>query len=123
MCKVIEAGGALPKRRRVSSKEKEGEIEIEEKEVAQDIQVVHKGDTVCEECGVDYKSTTALNGHVMKYHKERFRYECSICGKGYMVSESLKRHLKEHSGEKVFKIVLVLIVNPLLVLRKVGGGM
>ena len=41
------------------------EIEIEEKEVAQEIQVVHKGDTVCEECGVDYKSTTALNGHVI----------------------------------------------------------
>ena len=58
MCKVIEAGGALPKRRRVSSKENEGEIEIEEeKEVAKDIQVVHKGNTVCQECGVDYKST------------------------------------------------------------------
>ena len=103
MCKVIEAGGAMPKRRRVSSTEKEGEIEIDEKEVAQDIQVVHKGDTVCEECGEDYKSTTALNGHVMKYHKGKFRYECTICGKGYMVSESLKRHVKEHSGEKVFK--------------------
>ena len=70
---------------------------------------------------VDYKSTTALNGHVMKYQKGRFRYECSVCGKGYMVSESLKRHLKEHSGEKVFKNVLVMIVNPILVLRKVGG--
>ena len=67
MCKVIEVGGVMPKRRRVSSTEKE--IEIEEKEVAQEIQVVHKGDTVCEECGVDYKSTTTLNGHVMKCHK------------------------------------------------------
>ena len=65
--------------------------------------MVHKGYTVCEECGVDYKSTTALNGRVMKYHKGKFRYECSVYGKGYMVSESLKRHLKEHSGEKVFK--------------------
>ena len=54
MCKVIEAGGALPKRRRVSSREKEEELEIEEeKEVAKDIQVVYKGDTICEECGVD----------------------------------------------------------------------
>ena len=69
MCKVIEAGGALPKRRRVSSREEEGEMVIEEvKEVVKDIQVVHKGDTVCEECGVDYKSTTALYGHVMKCH-------------------------------------------------------
>ena len=103
MCKVIEVGGALPKRRRVSSREKEGEMEIkEEKEVAKDIQVVHKGDTVCEECGVDYNSTTALNGHVMKCHKGTFRYECNVCGKGYMVSESLKRHLKEHSVEEVF---------------------
>ena len=101
MCKVIEAGGVMPKRRRFVSTEQE--VEIEEKEVAQEIQVVHKGDTVCEECGVDYKSTTALNGHVMKYHKGRFRYECTICGKGYMVSESLKRHLKEHSGDKVIK--------------------
>ena len=90
MCRGIEAGGVLPKRRRVSSTEK-GEIEIEENEVTKDIQVVHKGNAVCEECGVDYKSRTALNGHVMKCHKGRFRYECSICGKGYMVSESLKK--------------------------------
>ena len=34
MCKVIEAGGSMPKRRRVSSTENEGEIEIDEKEVA-----------------------------------------------------------------------------------------
>ena len=59
----------------------------------------------------------------MKCHKGKFRYECTICGKGYMVSESLKRHVKEHSGERYLKDVLDLIGNQLLVLRKVGRGM
>ena len=60
----------MPKRRRVHCREKEGEIETEEeKEVAKDIQVVHKGILYVKNVGVDYNSTTALNGHVMKCHK------------------------------------------------------
>ena len=57
MCKVIEAGGAMPKRRRlsgsISGNQKKGEgdnVEVVEKEkvVAKDIQEVKKGDIMCQ---------------------------------------------------------------------------
>ena len=111
MCKVIEAGGAMPKRRRlsgsISGNQKKGEgegdnVEVVEKEkvVAKDIQEVKKGDTMCEVCEIEYPSSQALKGQVMKCHEGKYRYVCSICEKGYMVKESLTRHLAEHSGDK-----------------------
>ena len=80
MCKVIEAGGAMPKRRLSG-----------EKVVAKDIQEVKKGDTMCEVCEIEYPSSQALKGHVMKCHEGKHRYVCSICEKGYMVKESLTK--------------------------------
>ena len=111
MCKVIEAGRAMQKRRRlsgsISGNQKKGEgkgdnVEVVEKEkvVAKDIQEVKKGDTMCEVCEIEYPSNQALEGHVMKCHEGKYRYVCSICEKGYMVKESLTRHLAEHSGDK-----------------------
>ena len=109
MCKVMEAGGAMPKRRRligkISGGQKkgegdEGDIVEKEKVVAKDIQQVNKGDTMCEACNIEYPSSEALKGHVLKCHEGKYRFVCSVCEKGYMVQESLKRHLAEHSGDK-----------------------
>ena len=61
---------------------------------------MQKGDTHCEVCDIDYPSSTALKGHVMKCHEGKYRYVCTVCEKGYIVQESLKRHLAEHLGDK-----------------------
>ena len=91
MCTVIEAWGVMPKRRlsgTISGTPKKGEgdivVEQKEKHVAKDIQEVHKGDTHCEVCETDYPSSSALKGHVMKYHEGKYSYVCSVCEKGYM---------------------------------------
>ena len=76
------------------------EVVEKEKVVAKDIQEVKKGDTMCKVCEIEYPSSQALKGHVMKCHEGKYRYACSICEKGYMVKESLTRHLAEHSGDK-----------------------
>ena len=84
-------------------KKGEGEGDIVEKEnvVAKDIQEVTKGDTHIVKFVIrDYTSSQALKGHVMKCHEGKYRYVCYVCEKGYMVQESLKRHLVEHSGDK-----------------------
>ena len=85
MCKVIEAGGAMRKRRRLSGKISgsqkkgegdEGDIVEKEKVVAKDIQQVNKRDTMCEACNIEYPSSEALKGHVLKCHEGKYRFVC-----------------------------------------------
>lgn len=55
----------------------------------------------CDQCGAKFYANTLLQAHVRKHTGEK-PHECTICGKGFVYINYLKKHMLCH-GEKRFK--------------------
>ena len=54
---------------------------------------------ICSDCGKIFVSSRLLTRHIYKIHKEGKRSNCDICDKKFRDNYGLKRHLKE--GHKI----------------------
>lgn len=43
-----------------------------------------------------------LKSHMSEQHSTEFPYVCSLCGKGYLSSSGLYRHIGVHKGKRTF---------------------
>ncbi len=63
---------------------------------------------ICNECGIQVKSQSELNKHMLHTHQEsmsksQLQYKCSQCQMVFHDISSKNRHEKEHSGLKPFR--------------------
>lgn len=56
----------------------------------------------CSKCGLGFDQETAKNAHESNCQGQKF--ECNKCEYTTFVSIQLKRHMRTHSGEKLFKL-------------------
>ncbi|CAH1270600.1 ZFAT [Branchiostoma lanceolatum] len=65
---------------------------------------------LCEECGKKFKTKQSLKFHSQQYHNqggnELKRYYCQICDYSGIQIAHLRRHMEQHSGQKVLKCPL-----------------
>ncbi|XP_072390159.1 uncharacterized protein [Diabrotica undecimpunctata] len=57
----------------------------------------------CTYCPKSYKQLVNLTAHIRTYHTNERPFLCNICGKGYITSSRLNRHMLSHSEHKQFK--------------------
>ena len=67
------------------------------REIAEDLEELEKGSTVCPVCDEDYKTQTAVVHHYSKFHKNEYKYHCKECGKGFMSTLGYKLHSGAHN--------------------------
>ncbi|XP_059146273.1 zinc finger protein 62 homolog [Physella acuta] len=57
----------------------------------------------CQHCGVRYGTVNGLKFHVLQAHNiGNWPFKCSFCGKGFISSTELRRHIPSHTKEKPF---------------------
>lgn len=72
-----------------------------ERELPEETQRVKKNDKRCEVCQITFDNSAALKRHVSKYHKNKYRYKCGKCNRGFMNKLGYRYHQTQHqSGRK-----------------------
>lgn len=62
----------------------------------------HEAQFECVECKMKFETNGDLDGHVRKRHGKERPFKCLRCGKCYLTSVHLKKHMAEHVGGKQF---------------------
>ncbi|CAL1536924.1 unnamed protein product [Lymnaea stagnalis] len=58
---------------------------------------------VCQHCGARYATISGLKFHMLQKHKiGKWPLKCRFCGKGFMSSREMERHIPTHTKEKPF---------------------
>lgn len=57
---------------------------------------------VCEHCGSEYFTNSALKDHYTSAHTDIRPFECDICNKRFIHQRSLRKHAQSHSDERPF---------------------
>ena len=70
------------------------------REIADDLEEVEKGSTVCPVCKEDYITQNAIVSHYSKFHKNEYLYHCKECGKEFMSRLGFKLHAGAHNEAK-----------------------
>lgn len=71
-----------------------------EREMMDNPQVVKKGDKHCEICNITFFTPSALKRHVNKFHKNKYKFKCEQCSKGFMFKIGLKNHAMTHKQKE-----------------------
>ncbi|KAI8785070.1 zinc finger protein 62 [Biomphalaria glabrata] len=58
---------------------------------------------VCSECKACYATVSGLKLHLLQKHKiGKWPFQCNYCGKGFVSSREMQRHIPSHTKEKPF---------------------
>ncbi|XP_041930114.1 zinc finger protein 711 isoform X2 [Alosa sapidissima] len=65
----------------------------------------HKGNRVhqCRHCDFKTSDPFALSRHILSVHTKELPFKCKRCKRGFRQQGELKKHMKTHSGRKVYQ--------------------
>ncbi|KAF1384534.1 hypothetical protein PFLUV_G00121220 [Perca fluviatilis] len=65
----------------------------------------HKGNKVhqCRHCNFNAPDTFTLSRHILSLHTKDLPFKCKRCKRGFRQPAELKKHMKTHSGRKVYQ--------------------
>ncbi|XP_055783647.1 zinc finger protein 711-like isoform X2 [Salvelinus fontinalis] len=65
----------------------------------------HKGNKVhqCRHCNFTTSDPFTLSRHILSVHTKDLPFKCKRCRRGFRQSAELKKHMKTHSGRKVYQ--------------------
>ncbi|XP_068106142.1 zinc finger protein 711 isoform X1 [Hyperolius riggenbachi] len=65
----------------------------------------HKGKKVhqCRHCDFDTSDPFVLSGHILSVHTKDLPFKCKKCKRCFRLQPELKKHMKTHSGKKVYQ--------------------
>ncbi|XP_022607694.1 zinc finger protein 711 isoform X1 [Seriola dumerili] len=65
----------------------------------------HKGNKVhqCRHCNFNAPDTFTLSRHILSLHTKDLPFKCKRCRRGFRQPAELKKHMKTHSGRKVYQ--------------------
>ncbi|CAH2314794.1 zinc finger 711 isoform X1 [Pelobates cultripes] len=65
----------------------------------------HKGKKVhqCRHCEFKTSDPFILSGHILSVHTKDLPFKCKKCKRGFRLQPELKKHMKTHSGKKVYQ--------------------
>ncbi|XP_043913070.1 zinc finger protein 711 isoform X2 [Protopterus annectens] len=65
----------------------------------------HKGKKIhqCRHCDFKTSDPFALSGHILSIHIKDLPFKCKRCKRGFRQQNELKKHMKTHSGRKVYQ--------------------
>lgn len=65
----------------------------------------HKGKKVhhCRHCDFRTPDPFILSGHILSVHTKDLPFKCKKCKRGFRLQPELKKHMKTHSGKKVYQ--------------------
>ncbi|CAI5793723.1 finger 711 isoform X2 [Podarcis lilfordi] len=65
----------------------------------------HKGKKVhqCRHCDFKTSDPFVLSGHILSVHTKDLPFKCKRCKRGFRQQTELKKHMKTHSGRKVYQ--------------------
>ncbi|KAM9412714.1 zinc finger protein 711-like isoform 1-T1 [Salvelinus alpinus] len=66
---------------------------------------MHKGNKVhqCRHCNFTTSEPFTLSRHILSVHTKDLPFKCKRCRRGFRQSTELKKHMKTHSGRKVYQ--------------------
>uniref|UniRef100_A0A0B6ZLT3 C2H2-type domain-containing protein n=2 Tax=Arion vulgaris TaxID=1028688 RepID=A0A0B6ZLT3_9EUPU len=53
----------------------------------------------CPCCYKVHLDNSTLRAHISQFHGEKMPYTCNLCGKGYLSTSGLSRHMQSHKGK------------------------
>ncbi|CAJ0933721.1 unnamed protein product [Ranitomeya imitator] len=65
----------------------------------------HKGKKIhqCRHCDFKTSDPFILSGHILSVHTKDLPFKCKKCKRGFRLQLELKKHMKTHSGKKVYQ--------------------
>ncbi|TNM98650.1 hypothetical protein fugu_013214 [Takifugu bimaculatus] len=65
----------------------------------------HKGNKIhqCRHCNFNAPDTFTLSRHILSLHTKELPFKCKRCRRGFRQPAELKKHMKTHSGRKVYQ--------------------
>ncbi|XP_061644238.1 zinc finger protein 711 isoform X2 [Phyllopteryx taeniolatus] len=65
----------------------------------------HKGSKLhqCRHCNFNAPDTFTLSRHILSLHTKELPFKCKRCRRGFRQPAELKKHMKTHSGRKVYQ--------------------
>jgi len=65
----------------------------------------HKGKKIhqCRHCDFKTSDPFILSGHILSVHTKDLPFKCKRCKRGFRQQTELKKHMKTHSGRKVYQ--------------------
>ncbi|XP_041428707.1 zinc finger protein 711 isoform X2 [Xenopus laevis] len=65
----------------------------------------HKGKKIhqCRHCDLKTSDPFILSGHILSVHTKDLPFKCKKCKRGFRIQPELKKHMKTHSGKKVYQ--------------------
>ncbi|XP_053555319.1 zinc finger protein 711 isoform X2 [Bombina bombina] len=65
----------------------------------------HKGKKMhqCRHCDFKTSDPFILSGHILSVHTKDLPFKCKKCKRGFRLQPELKKHMKSHSGKKVYQ--------------------
>ncbi|XP_020633816.2 zinc finger protein 711 isoform X5 [Pogona vitticeps] len=65
----------------------------------------HKGKKIhqCRHCDFKTSDPFVLSGHILSVHTKDLPFKCKRCKRGFRQQTELKKHMKTHSGRKVYQ--------------------
>ena len=65
------------------------------------VQVVARTALVCQFCHATLTSQRGMELHIDRFHRNKFRFRCEHCGKGFVVKDHYEGHMNMHSNVRV----------------------